>query len=60
MNYSIELFKGKDDQFYWRVKAPNGEIILSSEGVKNQADRDAAVTNFTEALRGGKFTVRAV
>lgn len=28
----IEIFKGKNDQFYFRVKSANNEIIASSEG----------------------------
>ena len=26
------LFKGRDNQFYWNLKAPNHEIVASSEG----------------------------
>jgi len=26
------IFKGHDEQFYWHLKAPNGEIICQSEG----------------------------
>ena len=33
----FELFKGKDGQFYFRLKAVNGENILSSEGYKAKA-----------------------
>jgi amphi-Trp domain-containing protein len=28
----FELFQGANDQWYFRLKAPNGEIILASEG----------------------------
>lgn len=31
-NPKFQIFKGKDDQFYFRLKAGNGEIICSSEG----------------------------
>lgn len=27
----FEIFKGKDTQFYFRLKASNGEIVCSSE-----------------------------
>lgn len=31
-NPKWQIFKGKDDQYYFRLKAANGEIICSSEG----------------------------
>lgn len=34
----FEIFKGKDAQYYFRLKAANGEIVCSSEGyVSKQA-----------------------
>ncbi|MHA6288944.1 YegP family protein [Maricaulis sp. CAU 1757] len=32
MTARFEIIKGQDDQFYWHLKAPNGEIICQSEG----------------------------
>lgn len=32
----FELFKGADNQWYFHLKAANGEIILSSEGYKKK------------------------
>lgn len=31
-NPKFQIFKGKDNQFYFRLRAANGEIICSSEG----------------------------
>lgn len=31
-NPKFTIFAGKDDQFYFRLTAPNGEPILASEG----------------------------
>lgn len=28
----FETFKGEDDQYYWRLKGGNGEILAQSEG----------------------------
>lgn len=28
----FEIFKGNNGQYYWRLKAPNGEILCWSEG----------------------------
>ena len=33
----FELFRGKDDQFYFRLKTRNGETILASEGYTSKA-----------------------
>ena len=32
----FELFKSANDQWYFRLKAPNGEIILTGEGYKSK------------------------
>lgn len=32
MTPEFEVYKGKDDQFYFRLRAANNEIVLSSEG----------------------------
>jgi uncharacterized protein YegP (UPF0339 family) len=43
-NPKFEVFKGTSavkDQFYWHLKAPNGEIVCQSEGyASNQAALD--------------------
>jgi len=31
-NPKFQVFKGKDNQFYFRLRAVNGEVICSSEG----------------------------
>lgn len=31
-NPKFQIFTGKDRQFYFRLKAANGEIVCSSEG----------------------------
>lgn len=31
-NPKFQIFKGKDGQFYFRLRAKNGEIVCSSEG----------------------------
>ena len=36
-NPKFTVFTGKDDQFYFRLTARNGEIILSSEGYTSKS-----------------------
>lgn len=38
MAAKFELYLGKDDQFYFRLKAANGENILGSEGYSAKAN----------------------
>ncbi len=43
----FEIFKDKSDQYRWRLKAANGEIIASSESYKS---KDGA-SNGIESVR---------
>ncbi len=36
MSAKFEIFKDSKDEFRFRLKAPNGEIIANSEGYKTQ------------------------
>lgn len=38
MSSKFEIFTGKSGEFYFRLKAGNGEIILSSEGYTTKAN----------------------
>ena len=31
-NYRFEIIKGRDGQYYFHFKAPNGQIVAQSEG----------------------------
>lgn len=38
MSAKFEVFHGKDNQFYFRLKAGNGQTILASEGYTTKAN----------------------
>ncbi|GKX57410.1 UPF0339 protein YegP [Leminorella grimontii] len=38
MSAKFEIFLGKNDEFYFRLKAGNGQIILGSEGYTTKAN----------------------
>lgn len=38
-----EIFKGKDDLWYFRIKERNGETVCHSEGHKNLGDTRAVL-----------------
>lgn len=43
----ITVFQGRDGQWYWNLKARNGQVMAQSEGytVKGNADRAATRMN---------------
>lgn len=50
----FEIFKGKDAQYYFRLKAENGEIIAGSEGYKTKQGAEngiAAVRRYAPAAK---------
>lgn len=44
----FEKFTGKNGQFYWRLKASNGQIVCQSEGYTRKANRDRAIDRLAE------------
>ncbi|MCV9878214.1 YegP family protein [Brenneria izbisi] len=38
MSGKYEIYTGKNNQFYFRLKAGNGEVILASEGYTSKAN----------------------
>lgn len=39
----IETFKGKNNQYYFRIVAKNGKTIAQSEGYKQKASRTKTI-----------------
>jgi len=55
-NPKFQIFTGEDDQFYFRLIAGNGEIILGSEGYHNKADcRDGIYAVKANSLRDERY-----
>ena len=50
MSGTVQFFPGEDGQFYFRVRAANGEIVSTSEGY----------TSMKDARRGHAALLRAV
>lgn len=42
---NFSLFQGKNDQFYFNLKARNGEIILASEGYVTKAGAENGIAS---------------
>ena len=57
-NYKFEFSKGKGRHpFWWRVVAPNGNILCSSEGYLQKHGATKTVKNFIAAIKEGNFIV---
>lgn len=41
----VEIVQGKDKQWYYRVRARNGEIVSGSEGYTRKSSAKRAATN---------------
>ena len=44
-NEKFEIFKGKDQQFYFRLKASNGEIIGKTEGYTTKQSAETGIAS---------------
>lgn len=42
---TFTLFKGKDDQYYFNLKADNGEIIAQSEGYTSKQSAENGIAS---------------
>ena len=49
----IEIFQGKDKQWYWRCKSRNGQTWCVSEGYVSKSNAKKARMNFYAAIRAG-------
>jgi len=51
------IFQGKDGQFYWNLKAGNGEIVGRSEAYKaKQSAQNGIEATQREAAKGERFS----
>lgn len=54
----FELYKGKDDQFRWRLKAGNGATLATAgQGYKDKADAKRGIEIIQKADDKSKFEV---
>lgn len=42
-NPKFQIFKGRDGQYYFRLRAANGEIIASSEGYATKQSAEKGI-----------------
>lgn len=54
MAYKFEMFKDKVGEFRFRFRAPNGEVMFSSEGYKQKASAKSAIESIKTNASGAE------
>ena len=55
-NPRFQIYKGNNDQFYFRLRARNGEVILASEGYISESGCQNGIESVKEnAVRNERF-----
>jgi uncharacterized protein len=55
----FEVFEGKGKKFFFRLKAGNGQVILSSQGYKTKASAKSGIRAVkTNALKEKQFDIK--
>jgi uncharacterized protein YegP (UPF0339 family) len=54
----FEIYKTKDKQFGFRLKAGNNEIILASEGYKAKQMCKHSIITIIEIVTNGNFAIK--
>jgi len=49
--YRIELFRGVNRQWYWRIRARNGRVLASSEGYTRRASAEQTAGRLASHMR---------
>lgn len=47
---TVQLFRGRDRQFYIRIRAANGRIMLSSEGMRRPGATRTRAKKLADAM----------
>jgi uncharacterized protein YegP (UPF0339 family) len=57
-NGKFEVFTGANDQWYFRLKAPNGEVILASEGYQARQGALGGIESVKKNAQAEQFEIR--
>ena len=55
---AIEKFKGRNGNYYFRVKSANGQIVMQSQGYSNQVGADKGISSVRENAKYNAFEIR--
>ena len=54
----FEVFTGANEQWYFRLRAPNGEVILASEGYRNKQGALGGIESVKKNAQPEQFEIR--
>ena len=54
----FELFRGTNEQWYFHLKAPNGKVILASEGYHNKQGAQGGIASVKNNAQPEQFEIR--
>jgi len=57
VKYHIEVFQGKDNQWYWRLKSVNGQILLASEGYTRKEAAVEVSSNLKDTMSNVSYQI---
>jgi uncharacterized protein YegP (UPF0339 family) len=57
VKYHIEVFQGKDNQWYWRLQSVNGQILLASEGYTRKEAAVEASSNLKNTMSNVSYQI---
>ena len=50
LTYWVQLYKGTDQQWFWRITSRNGQILATSEGYTTKESAKEVAQNLTKCL----------
>jgi uncharacterized protein YegP (UPF0339 family) len=50
LSYYVQLFKGKNQEWFWRIRSRNGQILATSEGYTTKQSAQEVAQNLHNSL----------
>lgn len=57
MKHKIEIDSTNNNQFMWRIKASNGEILVSSETLESKSGIENTINNLINSIKNDLFEI---
>ena len=55
MAYKFEIYKDKKEEYKFRFRAPNGQLMFSGEGYKQKASATNAIESIKKNVNGAEI-----
>ena len=50
LSYYVQLFKGENQEWFWRIRSRNGQILATSEGYTTKQSAQEVAQNLHKCL----------